>query len=81
MEAGTKFTMSVEAIGEGLTYQWQYMRPTETTWNDFTEATSNILNRTATINWDGWTVHCVITDTNSRTAISDEATITIVSSS
>jgi hypothetical protein len=46
-------------------------------WTNFSGATEPTLSKNMKSSWDGWKIHCVITDTSGRTAISDEATITI----
>ena len=72
-------SFSVEAEGEGLSYQWRYSSDGGTTWNN-TDGTGN---KTATLRigasntYNGWQYSCVITDANGNQAVSEPATLTV----
>ena len=74
----TTATFSVEAEGEGLTYQWEYC-PNTTTWknNTMSGATTNTLTFTAKAYHDGYKYRCLITDANGNSVRTDEVTLTI----
>ena len=74
--AGSKATFTVEATGDGLTYQWQVNKTG--TWNNCTSAG----NKTATFSfttkasYSGWQYRCVVTDANgSVTTVSAVLTV------
>ena len=79
---GETVVLSMEATGDGLTYQWQY-RPKETqTWYDSPAegANTNTLILPV-VNWrDGNQYRCVITDVHGNTLYTDVVTLTVVSS-
>ena len=76
---GENFIASVEAEGNNLTYQWEFLAVGSTTWKASTataykEATL-ILKTTLAIN--GRSYRCVISDDQGNTRISDEVTLTV----
>ncbi|SDJ24912.1 hypothetical protein SAMN04487760_10480, partial [Lachnospiraceae bacterium G41] len=77
--AGQYFTMNVEAVGSGLSYQWQYKKPESASWKNFSgggvtnASCSKMMNAT----WDGWKYRCLITDENGNSITTDEANITL----
>ena len=75
---GQRITMSVEATGDGLSYQWQYKKPTGTSWINFNGATGSSCKKTMVNTWDGWKYRCVITDTHGNSITTEEATITLI---
>ena len=77
--AGTAVTLSVSAIGNGLTYQWQYQGVSSTKWNNFANASGAEISRTIAGSWDGWKVRCIVTDQDGDSIISGTALITVVS--
>ena len=72
--AGEKVSFSVSARGTGLKYQWQYKMSGSNSWINFSSATEATLNKTAG-EWDGWKVHCIVTDITGNSLASEEATI------
>lgn len=78
--AGTQITFSVVAIGEGLTYRWQYKTRTGTTWTNSTaaSATTSTLITTVQANFDGRKYRCKVTNSESSTINSEEALLTVV---
>ena len=79
-EVGTSFVVSVEAIGEGLTYQWQYRYPGVELWANFdiSSATRPKFSSTIKAKWDGLELRCIVTDGNNNHIESDIATITVL---
>ena len=75
-DAGSKVTFSVQASGEGLTYQWYYKNKTAST---FAKAacTAASYTFTATAALDGRQLYCVVTDQNGDTAKSAAVTLTV----
>ena len=72
---GEMINLSVEAEGEGLTYQWQYRTNATGKWKNFSAATTASI-RKLTGDWDGWQVKCVIKDNAGNSLDSDIITIT-----
>ena len=76
-KAGDSVEFAVTAEGDGLKYQWQYRTPGSSSWTNFANATGATLKK-VTGEWDGWKVHCVVTDKNGNSLTSKEVTIAIV---
>ena len=72
-------TFRVFAIGRGLTYQWEYMPTTSTTWrnNTFPGNDTDTLTFSAKAYHDGYKYRCLITDASGNTVRTDEVTLTI----
>ena len=72
--AGAKVHFSLEAEGEGLTYQWQFRRPGSSTWNDagYYNAKTDNLTFAQTEGRSKNTYRCVVTDAYGRVVESDE---------
>ena len=76
---GTMTEFKVQAIGEGLTYQWEYCNASSNKWR----TSSMEGNQTDTIkveagSWrNGQKYRCVIKDAEGNTLISDAATLTV----
>lgn len=70
---------SVEAEGEGLTYQWEYTTNGGTSWGNNTMNG----NQTNTLSWaardyqNGYMYRCLITDANGHTLRTKEVTLTV----
>ena len=73
-EKGATVEFSVEAEGEGLTYQWQYRTSKTGKWRNFASATAATI-RKVTGDWDGWQVKCVIKDAAGNSLDSDIVSI------
>ena len=67
-------TFTVEAVGDGLTYQWQYSDDGGSTWGKST-ITSSVYTAKLTSVKEGRMVRCIITDKMGSTVISDPATM------
>ncbi|MGN0485183.1 MAG: InlB B-repeat-containing protein, partial [Lachnospiraceae bacterium] len=79
-EPGTTISFTVEAEGDGLTYQWEYSKDGGITWA--TPSVSSSRTKTYKIgptakSMNGRVVRCTITDTNGKTTISDTAILTV----
>lgn len=81
-EDGQKVSFTVAAAGTGLTYQWEYSSNGGKTWkvNTASSATSATLKFTVSAKRDGYMYRCVVTDASGKTATSDAATLTVVTS-
>lgn len=77
--AGQAVTFSVEATGDGLSYQWYYKYKGASTWT----AVKADSGKTAAYNLaveerhNGYRYHCIITDTNGNSVTSNEVTLTV----
>ena len=71
-------TFTVSAQGTGLTYQWYVQTKGSTAWTPVGGATSAKLTVTATAVLDGAKYRCVVTGEGSKTATSNEVTLTVV---
>ena len=76
---GEAATFKVKAIGNGVSYQWQYSIDEGTTWQnaDLTGNQTSTLSVDATANQDGYQFRCVITDGTGNTATSNVVTLTV----
>ena len=71
---------AIEAVGEGLTYQWQYQKDgSSSNWlnTGLTGATTATLSVPAIASRNGYRYRCVITDAQGNTLISDTASLTV----
>lgn len=76
---GETATFSVEANGDGLTYQWQWLGDGNTGWRNtsLTGSQTNTITAEATEARNGYQYRCVVTDVNGNTVASDAATLTV----
>ena len=76
VKAGETATFTVEAAGEGLSYQWQ-IKAGKGGWDDITDANSSSYTTTAVVpNCNGFEYRCVVS--NSEGSVnSDSATLTV----
>ena len=79
---GDTATFAVTAEGEGLTYQWEYQKPGESTWNDVMDnGQSAIFNQTNVASrHDGFKFRCKVSN-SAGSVISNAAVLTVGSSS
>ena len=77
---GEVATFSVWAVGNDLSYQWQY-NLNGSGWKDSDHPgnKSTTLDVSATLAYNGCQFRCVVKDQNGETIISDAATLTVVS--
>jgi len=67
--AGSKVTLAVKAIGNTLSYQWQYKKKTATTWTNASGKTATWQFTVVSAHF-GFDFQCVITDSNGHTVVS-----------
>ena len=75
---GDTLTLSVEAVGEGLRYQWYFKKMGQTSWalwNGRTHANEKV---TPNATWDGIRLYCEVTDAEGNIIKSEPARITVV---
>ena len=77
--AGTKVKLTVKAVGDGLSYQWQLSRDGGETWNDCTSEGSDQASFSFKLkaSFSGRQYRCVVMDESGHTAISAAATLTV----
>lgn len=73
--SGSSVSITVEATGEGLTYQWWYLNPGETTWKESTTGATDTYTVTINSPRNGRQVYVVITDAHGDTLTSGIATM------
>ncbi len=78
---GEKVSFTVAAVGEGLTYQWQYKNASAANWSSSGVAAAKTANMTFTVSTDkalnGRQYRCIITDKNGIEVTSNAATLTV----
>ena len=79
VKVGSAAKFTVEAQGEGLTYQWKVSADNGETWSNSTAATANsaTLSFTAGSAYHGRLYRCVVTSAYGGVAISDAAKLTV----
>ncbi|GEM_PF-1353803 len=81
VKVGDTAKFTVTAAGKGtLTYQWQSRKGYSGTWANSSQpgAKTATLSVTATAGLHGWQFRCVVTDANGKTAVSREATLSVL---
>lgn len=73
---GEKFSVSVEASGDGLTYRWYYKDKGAADFKK-SSATAAVYSATMDASWDGRQVYCAVTDRYGNTAKSDTVTVSM----
>lgn len=77
---GETATFEIVAEGEGLSYQWQYKAPGNTSFTNSTHASATTTTYQITpvsTSVDGEKIRCIITDSNGDTLTSAEATLNV----
>ena len=77
--AGTSITLTVQATGSSLKYQWYFKKKGQTSfniWNGRTHATETVSPNNT---WDGIQLYCKITDGSGKTLNSSTVTINVLS--
>ena len=79
VKAGTSVTFQVKAIGNGLSYQWQYRTGASGSWKKTTAtgAKTATLKVPATIKRDGYQYRCKITNAKGNVIYSNRAKLTV----
>ena len=70
-------SFSIEATGDGLTYQWEYKKPGSDTWTESSTGTTATYSFTMKDTYDGRQIRCIITDKYDDTVISNAADLTL----
>ena len=78
IQPGESATFSVVALGEGLTYLWQYKLATDDTWVDWTSKTKPSISVAYKANRNGMKLRCYIQDNAGNELTSGEVTLTYV---
>ena len=76
VKVGENATFTVAATGEGLTYKWQLSSDGATWYNPGASSAGYSFVAKAVNN--GWMYRCVVTDSNGKSVISDEATLYVL---
>ena len=76
-KVGKQTTFTVVATGDGLTYQWQWSADGGKTWKN-TSTTTASYTVTPSASFNGYKYRCVITYSNGKSVISDEATLYVL---
>ena len=76
---GETATFAVTATGANLSYQWQYKKPSSTTWSKWTGKTTPSISFKATGTNNGYQYRCVVSN-DDGSATSDAATLTVTTS-
>ena len=78
VKAGAKATFKVVASGTGLTYQWQYKKPGETTWNNVSvNGTSATYSLTTAARHNGYVYRCKVTNSGGGYVYSSSVKLTV----
>ena len=72
-------TLSLEARGNGLTYQWYYRKKTDSVFHEWKGRTHASETFTPDDSWNKALLYCVVKDSAGNTDISDTVTISLVS--
>ena len=73
--AGELVTFTVEAKGNGLTYQWYFMKAGSSGWSLWSKHTEATLTALANVSWNGMQVKCTVTDDKGKMKESEPATV------
>ena len=74
---GSRLTLSVNASGVGMKYQWYYMKDGEIVWNVWKGRTHAVETCTPNDTWDGIQLYCRITDSAGQSVNSRAVTINL----
>ena len=75
--AGSPFSFTVSASGNGLTYDWKYQWPGQNSWISWANGKTETLTGTMQAGWNGLKVKCVITDANGNQIESDTVSLNL----
>lgn len=78
-EIGSKpITLSVEANGSAMKYQWFYCKADEKVWKEWKGRTANSFKVTPNSTWDGIGIYCRITNSDGEELYSDLSFVSII---
>lgn len=77
---GVAAKIPIAAEGDGLTYQWQFMKPGTTSWkrSGLSSATTATLKFKVSIGYDGMKFRCIVTNADGFSVTSEEASVTVL---
>ena len=75
---GCSVTLSLEAEGSGLGYQWYFKKAGQTEWSVWSGHTRTSETVTPNETWDGIQLYCKLTDANGNSVNSSAAKITVL---
>ena len=76
-KTGDNVKFTIQAEGVGLTYQWQYRKSGQTSWNNWGTRTTASTIATSNASWDGMQVRCVVKNSTGSCVTSNPAKITL----
>ena len=74
---GSSVSFTVKAQGDGLKYQWYYMKAGAASWSQWGARTTATTTATANESWEGMRVYCKVTDKYGNTVKSNPVTINL----
>ena len=77
IESGDPMTISVQADGMGLQFQWYFKKNDQTSFSVWNEHTNPTETMTPDKSWDGAQLYCIVTDRLGNTVQSDTVTVTM----
>ena len=77
VQPGKNVSFTVKAQGDGLKYQWYYMKAGAPSWSQWGSRTTATTTATSNESWDGMRVYCKVTDKYGKAVKSNPATITV----
>ena len=77
LNVGDRVVTSIEASGNGITYEWQYQLKDQTEWYNWGTGNPFVSPYTATEGWDGLKFRCIVKDESGNYVISEEKSVAI----
>ena len=78
INSGEKVTVSINATGSGLKFQWFFKKSDQTSFSEWKGRTHDSESVTPNETWDGIQLYCVVSDKNGKKLKSDVITISFV---
>ena len=75
-KVGETIFFSIEAVGNNLSYKWEYSRDNGNTWNSSANKTTNC-GVIVTESKDGWLYRCTVTDKDGASQVSEAGKLTV----
>ena len=72
-----KVSITVNASGKKLKYQWQYKKAGSNTWKNLKESTKSTLSKKLPKSWNGMKLRCAITDSYGKKIYSKAVKVTV----
>ena len=77
IKLGDPLTVSLQATGSSIQYQWYFMKNGQTSFSEWSGHTRKSETCTPNVTWDGIQLYCVLTDRFGNTVQSETVTVTI----